>query len=224
MLNLASLEKIDYLVIGHLTQDNTPQGPRLGGTAAYSSLTAAALGLRVGIVTAWDNTLPLTPLKNIPVAIYPSDTNTIFENIYTPSGRVQYLRAVAPRLDFHMIPEPWRQAPIVHLGPVAQEVEPTLVRRFPTALVGLTPQGWLRQWDSVGRVRPAAWPEALSVLPQLNAVVFSIEDVQGSEERIEEMASSCRMGRVPLVAGSSSRKDPSSARSTRGAGRNGTRS
>lgn len=193
MLNLAPLERIDYLVIGHLTQDNTPQGPRLGGTAAYSALTAAALGLRVGIVTAWDNTLPLTPLKNIPVAIYPADTNTIFENIYTPSGRIQYLRAVAPHLDYHMIPEPWRQAPIVHLGPVAQEVEPTLVRRFPTALVGLTPQGWLREWDKEGRVYPCEWPEASFMLQQAGAAVISVEDVNNDEERIEEMASESRI-------------------------------
>jgi hypothetical protein len=193
MLNLAPLEKVDYLVIGHLTQDNTPEGPRLGGTAAYSALTAAALGLRVGVVTAWDDTLPLTPLRDIPVAIYPSNTNTIFENIYTDTGRIQYLRAVAPRLDFHMIPDVWRQAPIVHLGPVAQEVEPTLVRRFPTALVGLTPQGWLREWDSKGRVHSCEWPEAAYMLQQAGAAVISVEDVDNSEERIEEMASTSRI-------------------------------
>ena len=52
MLNLVLLEPVDYLVIGHVAHDLTPQGPRLGGTVAYSALTAQALGLRVGIVTA----------------------------------------------------------------------------------------------------------------------------------------------------------------------------
>jgi hypothetical protein len=52
MQNKKSFEPIDYLVIGHLTQDIIPDGFRLGGTAAYSALTARALGLRVGIVTS----------------------------------------------------------------------------------------------------------------------------------------------------------------------------
>ena len=52
MSNLAELEPVDYLVIGHVAHDLTPEGFRLGGTTAYSALTAQALGLRVGIVTA----------------------------------------------------------------------------------------------------------------------------------------------------------------------------
>ncbi len=50
----ARLDPVDYLVIGHIARDLTPSGPRLGGTVAYSGLTARALGLRVGIVTSWD--------------------------------------------------------------------------------------------------------------------------------------------------------------------------
>lgn len=45
-------QPVDYLVIGHVTQDLTPSGPVLGGTAAYAALTARAMGLRVGVVTA----------------------------------------------------------------------------------------------------------------------------------------------------------------------------
>ena len=52
MYNLVTLEPVDYLVIGHVSQDLTPSGARLGGTASYSSLTAKALGLRVGVYTA----------------------------------------------------------------------------------------------------------------------------------------------------------------------------
>ena len=52
MLNPVTLEPVDYLVIGHVAHDLTPEGPRLGGTVAYSALTARALGLRVGVVTA----------------------------------------------------------------------------------------------------------------------------------------------------------------------------
>ena len=193
MFNLAPLEAIDYLVIGHLCRDLGPAGPHLGGTVAYSALTARALGLRVGIVTAWGGEVPLGPLQHIPIANYPADHSTTFENIYHNGVRAQVIHEVAPNLDYYMIPEPWRQAGIVHLGPVAQEGAPDLVRRFPNALVGLTPQGWLRAWDAQGHVYPSEWPEAAFALEQTGAAVISQDDVEGDEHRIEEMAASCRV-------------------------------
>jgi len=190
MFNISPLEPVNYLIIGHLTRDLTPNGPRLGGTVAYAGLTAQALGLRVGIVTSWGGELPLGNLKSIPIISYPAEHSTTFENIYNDTGRVQIVHTVAPRLDYHMIPEPWRQAPIVHLGPVAQEVEPGLVRYFPNSLVGVTPQGWLRSWDHEGRVHASEWPEAAFTLQNSGAAVMSVEDVQNDEGRIEEMAAS----------------------------------
>jgi sugar/nucleoside kinase (ribokinase family) len=192
MQPLDLLAPVDYVVIGHLTCDLTPQGFRLGGTAAFSALTAKALGLKVGIVTAWGNEFLLTSLQDISVASYSADHSTTFENKYTPQGRIQVLHHVAPKLDFHMGPERWRQAAIIHLGPVAQEVEPGLSRRFPESLLGLTPQGWLREWDKQGHIYPCEWPEASFMLQQASAAVISVEDVGGDEERIEEMATYCR--------------------------------
>lgn len=188
MFTLTTLERVDYLVVGHLTKDMTPQGPRLGGTVAYSALTARALGLRAGIVTAWANDLAMDRLQGIPIISYPSDNTTTFENIYNAEGRTQYLREHASTLEYYAIPEPWRDAPIVHLGPVAGEVEQTLVRHFPNALLGLTPQGWMREWDRSGKVSPSEWPEASFTMSRAGAVIISIEDVGGDEDRIAEMA------------------------------------
>jgi len=193
MFSLSPLEPVNYLIIGHLTRDLTPSGPRLGGTVSYAGLTAYALGLRVGIVTSWGGELPLGNLKHIPIISYPADHSATFENIYTPTGRIHIVHTGAPRLDYHLVPEPWRQAPIVHLAPVAQEVEPGLVRHFPNSLVGVTPQGWLRAWDAQGRVHASEWPEAAFTLQQSGAAVLSIEDVQNDESRIEEMASASRI-------------------------------
>lgn len=200
MLQLTPLEPVDYLVIGHLTRDLTPDGPRLGGTAAYAALTARALGLRVGVVTSWGAELPLGPLRPTPVVSFPTEKSTTFENLQTEHGRVQYIRHVAPRLDLYMIPEPWRGASIVHLAPVAQEVEPSLMRSFPSALIGLTPQGWLRSWDSDGRVRVTEWPEASFVLERAGAAVISLQDVEENEERLYEMAASSRVLAVTEAA------------------------
>ena len=193
MLQLTPIEPVDYLVIGHITRDLTAEGPRLGGTATYATLTALALGLRVGVVTSWGAELPLGPLRQVPIISYPTETSTTFENVYTPHGRIQYLHHVAPALDYNIVPDPWRSAPIVHLGPVAQEVEPNLMRNFPASLIGLTPQGWLRTWNEQGHVYPCEWPEATFVLQRAGAAIISVEDVAFDESRIEEMASSCRI-------------------------------
>ncbi len=193
MLPLNRLEPVDYLVVGHLTQDMSPEGPRLGGTASYAALMAEALGLRVGIVTSWSADLPLGQLRSIPIANYLADESTTFENLYTPQGRVQYIQRVAPSLDFYHIPEPWRSADIVHLGPVAQEIEPSILRQFGSSLVGITPQGWMRAWDEDGKVLVSEWPEARFVLERAGAAVISVEDVGADESLIDEMAASSRV-------------------------------
>jgi hypothetical protein len=191
MYRLTSLEPIDYLVIGHLTQDLTPEGPKLGGTTAYASLTGVALGLRVGVVTSWGAEVPLGIMRQIPIVSFPTDTSTTFENLYTSEGRLQYIRHVAPSLGANLVPDPWRTAPIVHLGPIAQEVEPSIIRTFPNSLIGITPQGWLRAWDADGRVYTSEWPEATFMLQRANAAVISIQDVDNDEGRIDELASAC---------------------------------
>ena len=188
MSNLIAVEPVDYLVIGHLAHDLTPEGPRLGGTAAYSALTAQALGLRVGIVTASGPETSLAPLGNIPVVGIESPNSTIFENIYTEHGRIQYLRAQATRIDFSKVPEVWRRASIIHLGPIANEVDAILPDGFSPALLGLTPQGWMRQWDSECRVSRGEWRDADAALAHAHAVVISREDVNGDDELIEHMA------------------------------------
>jgi sugar/nucleoside kinase (ribokinase family) len=186
-------EPIDYLVIGHITEDLTAAGPLPGGTAAYAALTARALGLRVGIVSAHAPTAPLQLLEGIPVAALAAEHSTTFENLNTPTGRVQYLHHAAPTLELSLVPETWRAAPLVHLGPVAQEIDPKIVWGFPSAFIGVTPQGWLRSWDAAGRVQPVEWPEAGVVLSKANAAVLSIEDVQHNEDWIEELLGSIRI-------------------------------
>src|SRR5260221_284042 len=90
MLNPVSLESVDYLVIGHVAHDLTPEGPRLGGTVAYSALTARALGLQVGVVTASGRETSLEALNGIQVVSLESPQSTTYENIYTEHGCVLY--------------------------------------------------------------------------------------------------------------------------------------
>ncbi|HUG34998.1 MAG TPA: PfkB family carbohydrate kinase [Anaerolineales bacterium] len=188
-----SVEHVDYLAIGHLAHDLTADGPRLGGTVAYAALTARALGMKVGIVTAVGNETPLDALNGIPVISIDSPQSTTFENIYTGEGRVQYLRAQALRIEFNQVPEMWRSTSIIHLGPIADEMDSTLPGEFSPALLGVTPQGWMRQWDSDGRVFLREWNNADTILKHAGAVVISREDVNGDNELIEHFAHQTRM-------------------------------
>jgi len=188
MLELGTFESVDYLVTGHVARDLTPDGSHLGGTAAYSALTARALGLRVGIVTAAGVDISLEHLNDIPIISLESNSSTTYENIYTEQGRVQYLRSQAARIDLSKVPEPWRNASIIHLAPIADEVDALLPQGFSPAMLGLTPQGWMRQWDSDGLVSTREWTNSEVALSQANAVVISREDVNGDDVFIEHMA------------------------------------
>jgi len=192
MLNPIPLEPVDYVVIGHVAHDLTPEGPRLGGTVAYSALTARALGLRVGIFTASGPETPLEALKEFPILSIASPQSTTFENIYTEHGRVQYVRGQAVRLDLRHVPALWQRSPIIHLGPIADEMDAVLPASFSPALLGLTPQGWMRQWDVENRVHSRAWMDE-TALAKADAVVISREDVNGDEEQIEQMAHHTRV-------------------------------
>lgn len=191
--HILPLEPVDYLVVGHVARDLTPRGEVLGGTVSYSALTACALGLRVGIVTACQADFAMPELEGVPKAIHVADTTTTFENIMTHSGRVQIIHSQAPVLTSADIPAAWRGTPLVHLGPIANEIDPKLARAFPDSVLCLTPQGWLRTWDEQGHVRPREWPEAAYVLENADIAILSVEDVQGNEERIEEMAASAHI-------------------------------
>lgn len=191
-MDLTSAKPIDYLLIGHVTEDLMPDGSvRLGGTACYSGLTAAALGHEVGLVTSCGTATDLRPIRRLQTCVCPSDTTTSFRNIPSPEGRFQYMHNRAPLLTVASVPEAWRSAAIVHLGPVAAEIDPDIYRIFQNSRVCLTPQGWLRGFDAVGRVHPVAWSEGRELLEHAYAVVLSLEDLHNDESQVRELASLC---------------------------------
>jgi sugar/nucleoside kinase (ribokinase family) len=96
---------------------------------------------------------------------------------------------VAETITIEDIPSAWRNTPIVHLGPIAREISPEIALSFPNSLIGVTPQGWLREWDEEGIVSYCCWPDAVEVLKHAHAAVMSIEDVRGDEEIVAEFAS-----------------------------------
>jgi len=183
--------QIDYLVVGHITRDITPHGVRLGGTAAYASLVAHRLGLRVGLVTAVSGDDSLSALDGIDIRSTPSQHTTTFLNTYLPEGRQQEIQHIAPPLREDDIPDLWHKAQIVHLAPVVHEIDPDLMVKFQRSFVGLSLQGWLREWDEHGRVSPAPGNVPLSACSTASAVVFSYEDVGQDSKAVQHYASQC---------------------------------
>ncbi|MCP4424995.1 MAG: ribokinase [Chloroflexi bacterium] len=178
MLESARMERLDYLVIGHVTCDLTPAGKQVGGTVSFSGRTARALGCRTAVLTSAAPDFELgQAMADMAVQCKPAAATSTFENIYTPEGRIQMLHAVAEPLTEVDVPPDWRRVPIVHLAPLTNEVDPALVDAFSASLIGVTPQGWMRQWDENGRVYAKEWPAAEQVLPFVAAVILSEEDL-----------------------------------------------
>ncbi len=187
------MECIDYLAIGHVCRDLTADGSRPGGTATYAALTARAFGLSVAIVTsAPPDHAVLAALRPVPIAVEPSAAITTFENYYLAEGRRQILTACAAPLGLSSVPPEWRQPRIVHLGPVAGEVDLEMVAGFPRSFIAVTPQGWMRRWDADGRVFSRPWETAEAVLEKADAVVMSLEDLDNDERLAEAYAHRAR--------------------------------
>lgn len=166
----------DYLVIGHICLDRLPDGRLIpGGTALYGAVQAARLGLNTGVLSAGNARAlaePLAPYRDLfAVDLHDTPETTIFVNVGVGAARTQSVDGWAG-----VIPLAGRtlDAPIIHLGPIAREIDLDALPTFPEdAFVGATPQGWLRRWGADGRVteHPLELPAALT--DRLDALVLS---------------------------------------------------
>ena len=190
-------EAPEFLAIGHVVKDWDPEAGdyRIGGTAAYSALTAVRLGLRAAMVTSIESEEPLLSfLEGVEVSIVPSAKTTRFTNIYSEGQRSQRVGTIASRIGPGHIPRPWLGASIVHMTPVAQEVEPEIARLFGDSLLCVSPQGWMRRWNEDGDVCMADWEGAEAILSRADILVVSEEDL-GDQPDLEQTFAS----RVPVT-------------------------
>ena len=109
----------------------------------------------------------------------PAPVSTTFSNIYTPTGRNQIVHSLAGWVDKSLLPSAWKDAAIGHLGPITDQIDPALVSAFgENTLVGITPQGWMRDWDnSAGNVYPIRMKDPAALLPHADVVVIGEEDL-----------------------------------------------
>jgi 1D-myo-inositol 3-kinase len=175
-----------FLVVGHIVQDLADDERaaglawRLGGTTSYAALLATRLGLDTAVLTAAAADFALAEtVPGAEIVCVPSPQSTQIRNLYTAEGRVQYIPQRASFIEPGSLPEEWRRAEIVLLGPVASEIDDALAACFPQALLGVSAQGWLREVGTDSRVRPLP-PErwrAETVLGPAHVLFVADEDL-----------------------------------------------
>ena len=179
----------DFLVVGYalqdLVSDSDPPEWRLGGAVAYASSLASSLGLRAAILTSTGDDMDFDRLfPGIDCRVVPGEHTTRFRNIYEDDRRRQSVpRRASVTLGPEHVPDEWRDAGIVLLGPVVGEVAADFAACFPNALVGVGAQGFLRELDAdhtVRRVSPDGW-DAGPLLRHANVLFVSDEDVSANE-------------------------------------------
>jgi len=170
----------DYAAVGHVTVDILPGGERrVGGTALYSAIQAARLGLSVVVVTRGvpdELERLLAPYeRELDLRVGRAEQTTTLETAGVGPARRQRMVGWAGEVAPELVPA----AAILHLAPVAREIPP---RRWGEGgFVGLTPQGLVRRWEGPGstvELGPAsAEQEALGA--HCDAIVLSAEERDG---------------------------------------------
>ena len=170
----------DFLAIGHVARDIVPDGPEanshtLGGTVTYAAATAVKLGLRTAVVTSAADDVDLAQaLPGIAFHVTPATTSTTFRNEYD-NGRRQRLYSAAGPIAQADVPDEWRRAPMVLLGPLIGEIATDMGAYFPGSTVVASIQGWLRHAAPDGTVKQKPWTGS-GLMPNVAAAVMSDED------------------------------------------------
>src|SRR2546427_816711 len=83
-----------------------------------------------------------------------------------------------------------------------------ITARRPGAPIAATPQGWLRRWDDAGRVSPTPWTAAEQVLPLLDVLILSHDDLlpfaEGSRDEADAILTRWS-AQVPLLVATDGR-------------------
>jgi sugar/nucleoside kinase (ribokinase family) len=167
---------VDYATVGHVTVDVLADGSRQpGGSAFYSALQAARLGCRALIVTRGvraEIELLLAPyLGELELRVIDAEQTTTLQTLRDGEQREQRMLAWAGKIPSEAVDV---DAAILHFAPVARETP----RSFggEARFVGVTPQGFVRDWPQGGGPVVARALDR-SLLPRhCDAFVFSAHE------------------------------------------------
>lgn len=182
----APAEPPDLVVVGAASRDLTdgdPRGWRLGGSAAYCSLAAARLGLRVGCLLGVDymaasaGELDALLLAGVQLRRVALERGPVFENIETDGHRRQRWRSMSDSIPLAALPGEWHAARGWLLAPIAGELPDDWPAAAPAdARVGLGWQGLLRDFGADGWMKRRR-PMASSFAGRAGLVCASVDDL-----------------------------------------------
>lgn len=177
--------------IGHACHDLHKEVVKLGGTVSYASIFGSILGAQTQVITAFgDNFQFINVFKDAGIELHnlPSDSTTCFQNTQGIHGREQILFSRASTITHEFVSKcQIHEKGIVHLGPIANEVAPSIASLFPNCTVGFSIQGWLRRWKDNGLVYTESrdW----KLLKDVQIVFASEEDINFDLNIATEIAS-----------------------------------
>lgn len=189
----------DYLIVGHITADLEEDGSvQLGGTALYSGLAAAHMGANVAILTRGRYGESIAGMDipgleeyadRLQIVVQDADIPTTFTNQYMGTRRTQHIRHWAGPIDLRGLPPHWGNAKIVHLGPVADEIDPRRITGITTGFLGVTPQGWMRDWprERGGMVKHTPLRLPVDLVNRLDSAIVSDEEIFHARDLIERV-------------------------------------
>ena len=188
-----------FVAVGHVTLDHFGENVRPGGTALYAALTAHRLGCSVGLLTSFGPDFPRSLFPpDLAVANVPSPKTTMFRHESSRASRRLTLLGRAADIEIGHLPASFKAAELALLGPDANEVDPYLAAEFTEGAVGAAAQGWLRARGAGGVISPALWEDAALVLPHLQALFLSEEDLGPYGEEVVEWFQQIPFGVITL--------------------------
>lgn len=166
-------------VIGVVTKDTIVRAgseeQKTGGTAFYSGLTLANLGIKTRVITklaaADKGMLSAMKHKNISLHPYFCNSTTRFRNVYRGERREQFVGGVAEPFSVSDI-RPLKNCNIVHLGPLTRdEISLSVVEYLKSLglMISMDVQGYLREIQNK-KVRLAKWKEKKDFLKHVDIV------------------------------------------------------
>jgi sugar/nucleoside kinase (ribokinase family) len=176
------------VVVGAACRDLRPEDPRgwrLGGPVSYAALTLARLGIPTGAVMGVDAEaarapeLDLLRVDGVDLRLVPLEQGAIFENVETPTGRVQSAFQRSAPLPPETLPPEWRAAPRWLFAPVAAELPDAWAAAVPSsARVALGWQGLLRELVPGEPVRHVS-PAESAIVRRSELIVVGADDLPG---------------------------------------------
>src|SRR5680860_1471086 len=137
--------------------------------------------------------------SELSIIVQQSDNTTMFVNTYAAGRRTQQLPNWAGPIDLRGLPPHWRNAKIVHLGPIAQEIDTKQTGGLTAEFLGATPQGWMRDWPKPGGGRVTTTHLRLppSLVGSLDGIVVSDEEISDCRDTVEAVGSR-RLGAITM--------------------------